>query len=114
MQDEQEKRKDKFLLGGGGGSAPDAPAGRVAQLGAFANVRVEQAGGRPRVKKTYDPQGDEVALQHLKNELALAGRMRHPNIIGPDTIQKLPGNRVELSMDYAAGGSLADYVKRAK
>lgn len=113
MQAEQENRKEKFLLGANG-PTPNAPAGRVPQLGAFANVRVEQVGGRQQCFKMYDPQGDPQALQHLKNELALAGRMRHPNIIGPETVKKLGGDRVELCMDYAAGGSLADYVKRAK
>ena len=64
--------------------------------------------------KTYNPQGDPIALRHLHNELGLAGRIRHPNIIGPGTVTKLDGDRVEIEMDHADGGSLASYVKRAK
>lgn len=110
---EHENRKEKFLIGG---AAPvsDAPSGRVAQLGAFADVRVEQGrDGKRTVVKTYSPTNAQVA-QHLQNELALAGRLRHPNIIGPDTVSKLDDGRVEIRMEYAAGGSLADYLKRAK
>ena len=113
MRDVEAQRKHSYLLGGSDPTS-DAPKRRVGD-GAFAIVRVERgADGRQSAVKMYDPQGDETALRHLKNELALAGRIRHPNIIGPGAVQRLGGDRVEIRMDYASGGSLADYVKRAK
>jgi len=105
-----ERRKKDFLAG----VADAAPSGRVG-AGAFSVVRIKRGpSGKLMAVKTYDPKGDPIALQHLQNELALAGRIRHPNIIGPGGAVKLGGERVELTMDYADGGSLADYVKRAK
>ena len=107
------RRKQQHLLGSGP-AAPAAPAGRVGD-GAFAIVReVARAGGVRRAVKTYEPNGDTMALRHLENELSLAGRIRHPNILGPDEVRRLGGDSVEIEMDYAAGGSLSDYLKRAK
>lgn len=108
------QRKKDFLLGSA--DAEVAPSGRVG-TGAFAAVRAVRggAGGKQlSAVKTYDPQGDPIALQHLRNELALAGRIRHPNILGPGKVTELGGGKVEIAMDYASGGSVADYVKRAK
>ena len=104
------QRKEAFLQGGA--AAVAAPSGRVGD-GAFSIVRVVD--GQPKMAiKTYEPRGDAIALQHLNNELALAGRMRHPNIIGPGAVRRRAGDSVEIQMEYAADGSLADYVKKAK
>jgi len=106
-----EQRKQEVLAGSGEGGTPYGPVG----TGAFAVVRAATGSDGSQVAiKTYNPQGDPIAQQHLRNEVALAGRMRHPNIIGPGTVAKLGGERVQITMDYADGGSLSDYIKRAK
>ena len=56
--------------------------------------------------KTLDPKADEIALRHQANEVALAGRLRHPNIIGPGSVVRAAGGRTEIRMEYAGGGSL--------
>lgn len=99
-----------MLLGGAAGAAV---ADRVGS-GAFAAVTLVQRGGQTLALKTYDPRGDPAALRHMQNEVALAGRLRHPNIIAPGAVRRGSDGRVELEMEYAGGGSLSDYVKRAK
>ena len=106
-----EQRKQEALAGSAESAAPYGPVG----TGAFAVVRVATGpDGKQVAIKTYNPQGDPIAQQHLQNEIALAGRIRHPNIIGPGTVTKLGGERVQITMDYADSGSLSDYIKRAK
>ena len=112
MQDLAAQRKEAFL---NGAAIAGAPADRVGD-GAFSIVRVcdDGPGRRKLAIKRYEPRGDAIALQHLNNELALAGRIRHPNIIGPGAVRKLGGDCVEIQMEFASGGHLGEYVKRAK
>ena len=104
------QRKAAFL-GNGAMSAAD----RVVPIsGAIATVRIVERDGQQLIAKMYDPTASPSTKQHLDNELALAGRLRHPNIIAPRRAVRLDDGRVELEMEYASGGSLGDYVKRAK
>ena len=103
------KRKAAFLSGS---EVPVSDANRIGE-GGYAFVRLE----RGLAIKTYDPSlssGDPAAATHMQNELALAGRLRHPNIIGPGAVRRLGGGCIEIEMAYATGGSLAEYLKRAK
>jgi serine/threonine protein kinase len=102
-------RKEAYLLGGNALVAPDGQVGK----GGFAIVRLADD-GRTVVKTYPGASEDPITQRHLQNELALAGRIRHPNIIGPGRVARPSSDRVEIEMEYAPGGSLGDYVKRAK
>ena len=104
------ERKAAFLANG-----PMRAADRVVPIsGALATVRIFERDGQQYVAKTYDPHNNPGVKGHMDNEVALAGRLRHPNIIAPRCAVRLDDGRVELEMEYAGGGSLSDYVKRAK
>ena len=109
--DAAKQRKEAFLMGDAA-----SPRERVVPIsGALASVSIVDVGsGKRQAVKTYDPIRSPSCRQHLENEVALAGRLRHPNILAPLSIERLADGRVALTMDYASGGSLADYVKRAK
>lgn len=110
-----QQRKDEFLRNGAPQVPPNEEGKFVPISGALAAVRIVDRNGVKLVVKTYDPRGNDAAARaHLQNEMALTGRLRHPNIIAPQRLSKLGDGRVEFEMEFASGGSLADYLKRAK
>ena len=107
------QRKAEYLLKGRVETGADERVGS----GAFAHVKLWTAeNGEQVVVKSYEGselEQNPLALQHMRSELALAGKLVHPNIIAPRSVCRR-GNRVDVEMEYASGGSLADLVKRAK
>lgn len=74
------------------------------------------ADGKQVVVKSYegeDLHSNPAAVQHMRNELAIAGKLQHPNIIAPRSVVRR-GDRVDVEMEYAPGGTLADVIKKAK
>ena len=107
------RRKAEFLLKGRVESGAAANVGS----GAFAQVQLRTAeNGEQVVVKSYEGselEQNPLALQHMRSELALAWKLSHPNIIAPRSVVRR-GDCVHVEMEYAAGGSLADLLKRAK
>jgi hypothetical protein len=100
--------------------------GRILDKGAFACVRLawirakggEQAGSAAQVAiKTYDRRKirqskDPGQLRHLEQELALVGKLDHPNIVCPSE-KYITHDFAHLVMEYAQSGSLARYAQAA-
>ena len=107
-------RKRAFLAGQAQPAELEA-AGRIG-AGAFAVVRlVAGPDGKPVALKTYEGIRDHPGkAEHARNEVALAGRLRHPNLIAPRAVRREGPDCVVLEMEYAAGGSLSELVKRVK
>lgn len=94
----------------------------VAGKGVFATVYIEpSAGGRPaRAIKVYDSaaaassgSADSRKMHelHLSNELRMAGKLSHENIIAPTQVN-IGAMKTELYMEYAPHGTLEEYAKR--
>lgn len=114
--DEVAARKHAFLAGSRQPEpAVEPSAGRVG-TGAFAVVRCATGpDGQPVALKTYEGLRDNAAAaEHARHETELAGRLQHPNIIAPRAVRREGADRLVIEMEYAAGGTLGDLVKRAK
>ena len=87
--------------------------------GVFASIMLEKAAGRkPQAVKIYNqagmaPGGEHRSLHelHLANELRLAGKLKHENIIAPMQV-RVGALKTELIMEYAPNGSLEAYALR--
>lgn len=94
--------------------------------GVFATVHLEPSStGRAHAIKVYTnsvtapqhvPSKDandsrQMHELHLKNELKMAGKLRHANIIAPMQV-RIGALRTELTMEYAPHGTLEAYAKR--
>jgi len=112
--DEVAARKHAFLAGQPEPS--EQPSADRVGTGAFAVVRCATGpDGKPVALKTYEGLRDNpAAVEHAQHEAALAGRLRHPNIIAPRAVRREGADRLVIEMEYAAGGTLGDLVKRAK
>lgn len=112
--DEVAARKHAFLAGQPEPSEQPS-AGRIG-TGAFAVVRCANGpDGQPVALKTYEGlSANAAAAEHAQREAAFAGRLHHPNIIAPRAVRREGADRVVIELEYAAGGTLGDMVKRAK
>ena len=103
------------LISASSSSESDTEVGR----GVFAIIILEKAaGGRKHAVKIYSQNDSAPGSEHrrmhdlhLANELRLAGKLRHENIIAPSQV-RIGALKTELIMDYAPNGSLESYAKR--
>jgi len=56
---------------------------------------------------------DKKVLQRFEREAELAGRLRHPNVIGVVDVGELPDETLYMVMDFAAGPDLAALLSEA-
>lgn len=113
--DHRRAAKAAFLAGR---QEPDAGEASRVGVGAFAEVRrATGPDGRRMAVKTYEGLRDNpAAAEQVEAEAALAGlRLQHANIFAPEAVRHAAGgDRAEVWMALAEGGSLGDLVKRAK
>ena len=94
----------------------------IAGQGVFATVYIEPAaaGRSPRAVKVYSTaavaangssESRKMHELHLSNELKMAGRLEHDNVIAPTQVQ-VSALKTELFMEYAPHGTLESYSKR--
>ena len=107
-------RKQAFLAG----RHPVAGEASRVGVGAFTEVRCATGpDGRRMAVKTYEGLRDNpAAVEQVEAEAALAGlRLQHANILAPEAVRRSAcGDRAEVWMALAEGGSLGDLIKRAK
>ena len=107
-------RKQAFLAG----RPPVTGEASRLGVGAFTEVRCATGpDGRRMAVKTYEGLRDNpAAVEQVEAEAALAGlRLQHANILAPEAVRRSAcGDRAEVWMALAEGGSLGDLIKRAK
>ena len=112
--DHRKAAKEAFLAG----RQPVAAEASRVGVGAFAEVRCATGpDGRRMAVKTYEGLRDNpAAAEQVEAEAALAGlRLQHANIFAPEAVRHAAGgDRAEVWMALAEGGSLGDLIKRAK
>ena len=112
--DHRKAAKEAFLAG----RQPVAGEANRVGVGAFAEVRCATGpDGRRMAVKTYEGLRDNpAAAEQVEAEAALAGlRLQHANIFAPEAVRRAAGgDRAEVWMALAEGGSLGDLIKRAK
>jgi serine/threonine-protein kinase len=71
--------------------------------------------GRPFAVKVLHPRllDDRKLLQRFEREAELAGRLRHPNVIGVVDVGETPGGMRYMVMEFAAGPDLATLLNEA-
>lgn len=57
---------------------------------------------------------DDEALARFEREAQVVAKLEHPNILGLYGLTELKGGRLGLVMPYVRGGTLAEWLRRAK